>query len=204
MSSLARSATTQQKPCSELGNASSTSTRNGRSRDHRYRHTRYRSPTRSRSDVNMVASVPTSIATSPSGSVRPGATCWRSGPYSPPVLVIERASVAIFIRAFVVATVVRTKTPYVSTIGALDVNAENGHRELVQLIVESGAKVDAREAANFGLIDCERELIDEDPARVNERGEWDAATRSGVLRPHCDRRAVAVARCQPSDQDLSR
>ena len=49
-----------------------------------------------------------------------------------------------------------------------------------QLIVARGAKVDACEAANHGLLDRVRELIDEDPARVNARGGWGTP-----LHPRC-------------------
>ncbi|HEY5934312.1 MAG TPA: sigma-70 family RNA polymerase sigma factor [Kofleriaceae bacterium] len=61
---------------------------------------------------------------------------------------------------------------------------ENNHRELAQLIVESGARVDVREAANYGLIERVRELLDEDPARVDERGEWGTPLHEAVFFGH--------------------
>jgi ankyrin repeat protein len=61
---------------------------------------------------------------------------------------------------------------------------ENGHRDLVKQIVEHGAMVDVREAANYGLVDRVRQLIDEDPARVNEPGEWGTALHEAVFFGH--------------------
>jgi hypothetical protein len=41
-----------------------------------------------------------------------------------------------------------------------------------------------REAANYGLFDRVRALIDEDASRVNERGEWGAALHEAVFFGH--------------------
>jgi RNA polymerase sigma factor (sigma-70 family) len=71
---------------------------------------------------------------------------------------------------------------------------ENGHRELAVLVVASGARVDVREAANFGLIDRVRELIDEDPARVDERGEWGTPLHEAVFFGHRDIVELLLAR----------
>ena len=61
---------------------------------------------------------------------------------------------------------------------------ENGHRDLVRLLVERGANTNVREAANFGLIDRVRELIDDDPRCVNERGEWGTPLHEAVSSGH--------------------
>jgi ankyrin repeat protein len=58
---------------------------------------------------------------------------------------------------------------------------ENQHRDLVLLIVEHGAEVTACEAANFGLIDRLRALLDADPASVHARNDWGTPLHEAVF-----------------------
>jgi ankyrin repeat protein len=71
---------------------------------------------------------------------------------------------------------------------------ENHHRELARLIGERSATITACEAANYGLLDRVRALLDEDPARVDARNDWGTPLHEAAFFGHGDIVALLLAR----------
>jgi RNA polymerase sigma-70 factor, ECF subfamily len=71
---------------------------------------------------------------------------------------------------------------------------QNGHREIARRIVAGGGEVDACEAANYGLLEPLRALLDADPSRVGMHNGWGTPLHEAVFFGHEDIVALLLAR----------
>jgi ankyrin repeat protein len=71
---------------------------------------------------------------------------------------------------------------------------EGGHGGLVRMLLDRGAQLDIWQAANFGLVDVVKRILDEDPSKVSALGSWGCPLHEAAFFGHLDVVALLLDR----------